>query len=715
VINRAGYVGLVGALIAVPITASAAAIQTGSAGGLQYQYLVGPGGCSAANPCQVVEYLHYLGGESQVPADLNSYFNTDAFWSAHPNTIVVAPQVNGSADDNNWGGVQSGVSSNGQAAVSAVRQIEAQYPTNPNTVVLTGGSMGGIGTEALMEEFGPKGTTGDHVYAAGLAYDGAVYNSSPASQKSALCGVPLVVQHGTADSTVNPGPDNALAQTLSGCPGFQYVQVPGAGHGTWGSGYTDGSQLSQVMGAAAGASSVQAAVSQPAAASSAVRAPERVSPLPTSSQSTAYITVGEGTFRDAAGNTYSVRSDGAALMNGQPTPGGYGTQAMAYENGVVWGQDAHTNVWWQFSTSENGWTPTDTAPDGVPVQTPAPLHGAADPVPAAFQPLPILPLAEPPPVTGSSTTPPSAGSCKIPGGKGFSVSDGRIIDPQGQTFVPQGVSVVDGTLPQVIDGSGNPLLSKFPQINMVRIGAWGGYNQNDQGIINAVKVLTEKGIVVQINNYNGPNAIDPGDVSQEVEWVKAWAARYKDNPLVWFGSKNEPQNGAGTISSEHKAFYDAVRSTGNLSMISFDLVGGSGTNDLDGSVYATMRNVSIDAHFYDWISGYSTDFVANQNALADEVSAAQSLGHSADGVIPVFIGEWGNSTDGSNIDIGWVTVVNLVLSSGFGQVAWVFFAPGSSGDELTQGGGDLTEFGQMVAAGIAKNATRRPVGCGGVQ
>jgi dienelactone hydrolase len=541
VINLAGYVGLVGALIAVPVTASAATIQTGAAGGLQYQYLVGPGGCSAASPCQVVEYLHYLGGESQVPADLQSYFNTDAFWSAHPNTIVVAPQVNGSADDNNWGGVQSGVSSNGQAAVAAVRQIEAQYPTNQNSVVLTGGSMGGIGTEALMEEFGPKGTTGDHVYAAGLAYDGAVYNSSPASQKAALCGVPLVVQHGTADSTVNPGPDNGLAQTLSGCPGFQYVQVPGAGHGTWGSGYTDGSQLSQVMGAAAGASSAQAPTSQPAVVPKAAVAAERVSPLPTSSQSTAYITVGEGTFRDAAGNTYSVRSDGAALMNGQPTPGGYGTQAMAYENGVVWGQDAHTNVWWQFSTSENGWTPTDTAPDGVPAQTTTPLQAAADPVPTPTQPFPVLPLAGPSPTAGGSTAPPSAGSCKLLAPRtSRSAMDGSST-PNGQTFVPQGVSVVDGTLPSVIDGSGNPLLSKFPHINMVRIAVWSGYNQNDQGIITAIDALTKKGVVVQINNYNAPNAIDAGDMNQESDWIKSWAAAYKGNPFVWFGSKNEPK------------------------------------------------------------------------------------------------------------------------------------------------------------------------------
>jgi hypothetical protein len=455
----------------------------------------------------------------------------------------------------------------------------------------------------------------------------------------------------------------------------------------------------------------QVAISTPTSGDAVQPAPLSAAALRSETTIASYVTVGEGEFKDAAGNTYSVREDGAALMNGQPTPGGYGTQAMAYENGVVWGQDAHTNIWWQFSGSENGWTPTDTAPDGLPVQT-APIQASTDPVPVALQTLPVPPLTIPSP-TGIVPTSTSSGSCKASGTKNFSVSDGRIIDPDGQTFVPQGVSVVDGTLPSVIDSSGNPLLTKFPKVNMVRIAVWGGYNKNDQGIITAIDALTKKGVVVQINNYNAPNAIDAGDMNQESDWIKSWAAAYKGNPFVWFGSKNEPKNGSSTTSSEHKSFYDAVRSTGNNSLISFDLIDGIWTNGLDGSVYAVMRNVSIDAHYYNRKAKYSTDLGANQNALAAEVSDAQNLGHSADGVMPVFIGEWGNSADGANIDPGWRAVVSLVLASGFGQVAWVFFCPGCSADQLTQGGGGLTEFGQMVAAGIAKNATRRPVGCDG--
>jgi endoglucanase len=249
----------------VPLVAQAqVTMQSGSAGGLQYQLLVSPSGCSTSRPCQIVEYLHYLGGENAVGSDLNGYFNTPAFWAAHPNTIVIAPEISGSSDTNNWGGVQSGVSPNGQAAVDAVTQIEMQYATDPNSVVVTGGSMGGIGTEALLEEFGPHGTSGQHIYAAGLAYDGAVYNSDPATQTAALCGVPLIIQHGSADETVNPGPDQTLAQTLAGCFGFQYVQADGAGHGTWGNGYSDGAQLSRVMTEAASGANSPASADAPA-------------------------------------------------------------------------------------------------------------------------------------------------------------------------------------------------------------------------------------------------------------------------------------------------------------------------------------------------------------------------------------------------------------------------------------------------------------------
>jgi hypothetical protein len=117
---------------------------------------------------------------------------------------------------------------------------------------------------------------------------------------------------------------------------------------------------------------------------------------------------------------------------------------------------------------------------------------------------------------------------------------------------------------------------------------------------------------------------------------------------VWFGSKNEPQNGSSTISSEHKAFYDAVRSTGNLSMISFDLVSAEvGSNGLDGSVYAEMRNVSIDAHFYNGIAQLQHGpLVRTRMPWHQKYLMHRTLVIVRTGLCLCFIGEWGDSTDG---------------------------------------------------------------------
>jgi hypothetical protein len=92
------------------------------------------------------------------------------------------------------------------------------------------------------------------VFTAGLSYDG-LSNADLTTAKSALCGVPYTLVHGTADTTVDPGPDANLANALQGCSGFKYVPVQGATHGTWNSpdwqGYGNGDQLiNQTLAAA---------------------------------------------------------------------------------------------------------------------------------------------------------------------------------------------------------------------------------------------------------------------------------------------------------------------------------------------------------------------------------------------------------------------------------------------------------------------------------
>jgi hypothetical protein len=73
-----------------------------------------------------------------------------------------------------------------------------------------------------------------------------------------------------------------------------------------------------------------------------------------------YITPGSGSFKDAAGNTYTLDAAGNALKNGSPIPGGSGTIAMAYYDGMVCGQDRNTSQW--YSWSQSTWAPIAPPP-----------------------------------------------------------------------------------------------------------------------------------------------------------------------------------------------------------------------------------------------------------------------------------------------------------------------------------------------------------------
>jgi hypothetical protein len=121
------------------------------------------------------------------------------------------------------------------------------------------------------------------------------------------------------------------------------------------------------------------------------------------------------------------------------------------------------------------------------------------------------------------------------------------------------------------------------------------------------------------------------------------------------------------------------------------------------SSYASMTNIVWDLHFYGWSANYSTDQATVTAALLGSVSAGQGIAAaqtitSADGLVPVLIGEYGNSTDGENIDANWIQVITAVTTSGYGSAAWAF-DPGVA--DVLVSGGSLTPYGQMVAQYIA--------------
>src|SRR6516162_6026314 len=99
------------------------------------------------------------------------------------------------------------------------------------------------------------------------------------------------------------------------------------------------------------------------------------------------------------------------------------------------------------------------------------------------------------------------------------------------------------------------------------------------------------------------------------------------------------------------------------------------------------------------------------------MSAEHSI-QSANGAMPVIVGEFGNSTDGANVDAGGTAAVQAVLDVApqySGYTAFTYYWPASWGGNAAVGADDLTNentgalnaYGQQVAA--AMSPSNRPI------
>lgn len=293
------------------------------------------------------------------------------------------------------------------------------------------------------------------------------------------------------------------------------------------------------------------------------------------------------------------------------------------------------------------------------------------------------------------------------GGGTFSIANGQIHAPDGSTFQARGINVYDYQMQDA-----NQILANFPGLNFIRLAV---YDYQDPSAYQSfVNTMTSRGVVVEFEDHmtsNGSNsggaqgwAFSGSHLDQELSWYSSVASAYANNPLVWFGTNNEPPTDG--LSYWQQATYDAIRSTGNSAPILLELPGGgvpsmmNGGNGLDPSVYAGMNNVIWDVHYYGWGPGYSSDPQTVYGTLAGLVQGAQAIG-SANGTMPVIIGEYGPSTDGVNTDPNADMIIQAVQNSGMisGAVAWAWST--YLNDNLTDGYGNLSSFGHQVANWIA--------------
>src|SRR6476646_693166 len=307
---------------------------------------------------------------------------------------------------------------------------------------------------------------------------------------------------------------------------------------------------------------------------------------------------------------------------------------------------------------------------------------------------------------------------------GFTTSNGTIYDPNGNVFVARGVNIGDYNTP-----SAATLQAMLPGINFVRL-AVNDY-PSPQSLASSISDLTSHGIVVEIENHASSDGQNRGGatgqiftgsmLTQEQNWYSSIASYFSNNPYVWFGTDNEPsetdangQNDPAALSAWQQTTYNTIRNAGNNAPIMLESTSwGVGGTDVgyNASDYSGMHNVIWDQHYYGWLSGYSTDQNTNNNTLDSIISENQAI-KGADGTMPVIIGEYGNSTDGVDIDPNATQVINAVQSAvmngtAAGSAAWVW-GTGNPGDGMLTGSGGLSSYGQQIAAGIAAEAAASP-------
>ena len=143
---------------------------------------------------------------------------------------------------------------------------------------------------------------------------------------------------------------------------------------------------------------------------------------------------------------------------------------------------------------------------------------------------------------------------------GFSVSNGQIIGPNGQPFIAGGVDIWAGQVINDPTGSANLIASLFPNANMVRIAAGDGYAADTAAALTPfVNLMTSKGIVVEIGNYNPALTSNVGS-GQGTHWTSSPGSPASRQP-----SRATPPSGSAPTTSQVTSTHTVARRVPNSS------------------------------------------------------------------------------------------------------------------------------------------------------
>ncbi|HTI83236.1 MAG TPA: cellulase family glycosylhydrolase [Acetobacteraceae bacterium] len=283
--------------------------------------------------------------------------------------------------------------------------------------------------------------------------------------------------------------------------------------------------------------------------------------------------------------------------------------------------------------------------------------------------------------------------------------------PNGQTA--RGINIYADDLFQQ---GAQAVTSTFPDINFIRVNIFDLGQYSASVLAPVVNQLTSTGVTVELEDHNYPTVLTGDDLQKAANWYASLAHAFKDNPRVVFGTQNEPDlsSGAGAVDNEIATIYQAIRGTGNDTLVLLNPAGGFSVNGLNRRTYSGMKNVAWDLHFYNWMAKDSTDVGTNYKALMKEVEAARSLVN-----LPVIIGEYGNSSgaDGAVYDKGGMQVVQAVQQSGISSAAWAWTSgnptlPLLLKDPYGNPNAGLTQFGESTRQYIRRvSPNGQPLPC----
>ena len=174
----------------------------------------------------LVLYLHGAGergGDNRAHTKKNSVMQTllnDENLVKYP-CVVLAPQC----PEDGWWTDDSNIA----ALAGLLEQTKAAHPIDPARVYITGISMGGFGTWAMLALYPEQ-------FAAAVPICGGGEPDSAALFKD----VPVWAFHGTRDKVVPPGNSRDMVQALEAAGGsVKYTEYPGERHASWEKAYRE--------------------------------------------------------------------------------------------------------------------------------------------------------------------------------------------------------------------------------------------------------------------------------------------------------------------------------------------------------------------------------------------------------------------------------------------------------------------------------------------